>query len=275
MKNIEKKDYNILGAYVKAKCYLKGNAMRQQIEYKDDEIEIDIKDLFFEIIGHWKIIIASTVLVAMIAFVISAFVITPQYESISELYVLSKSTSITSLADVQMGTNLTYDYEVVAQGRPVLEQVISNLELDETYKSLSNKISLNNPTNSRILQITVTDPDPLRAKYIADEIAEVASAFIAEKMDQDPPTIIQRGYADGEPVSPNTLKNTVIGALIGAFISIALVVVSYLLNDTIMTSEDVERKIGLNVLGTLPYEEDKDDGKTKGKKKKRNKKKTK
>ena len=264
-----------MGACVKAKCYLKGNAMRQQIEYKDDEIEIDIKDLIFEIIGHWKIVTASTVLVAMIAFVISAFVITPQYESISELYVLSKSTSITSLADVQMGTNLTYDYEVVAQGRPVLEQVISNLELDETYRSLKKKVALNNPTNSRILQITVTDPEPLRAKYIADEIAEVASAFIAEKMDQDPPTIIQRGYADGEPVSPNTLKNTVIGALIGAFISIALVVVSYLLNDTIMTSEDVERKIGLNVLGTLPYEEDKDDEKTKGKKKKRNKKKTK
>ena len=74
MKNIEKKDYNILGACVKTKCYLKGNAMRQQIEYKDDEIEIDIKDLLFEIIGHWKIILTSTLLVAIIAFVISAFV---------------------------------------------------------------------------------------------------------------------------------------------------------------------------------------------------------
>ncbi len=243
--------------------------MRQQIEYKDDEIEIDLKDLLFEVIGHWKLIAISTILVAAIAFVISAFVITPQYESTSELYVLSKSTSITSLADIQMGTNLTHDYEVVVQGRPVLEQVISNLELEETYKSLSGKVALNNPTNSRILQITVTDPDPLRAKYIADEIAEVASAFIAEKMDQDPPTIIQRGYADGQPVSPSIKKNTVIGALIGAFLAMAIVVVSYLLNDTIMTAEDVERKLGLNLLGTLPYEDDKDDLKATGKKKKR------
>ena len=243
--------------------------MRQQIEYKDDEIEIDLKDLLFEVIGHWKLITISTILVAAIAFVISAFVITPQYESTSELYVLSKSTSITSLADIQMGTNLTHDYEVVVQGRPVLEQVISNLELEETYKSLSGKVALNNPTNSRILQITVTDPDPLRAKYIADEIAEVASAFIAEKMDQDPPTIIQRGYADGQPVSPSIKKNTVIGALIGAFLAMAIVVVSYLLNDTIMTAEDVERKLGLNLLGTLPYEDDKDDLKATGKKKKR------
>ncbi len=243
--------------------------MRQQIEYKDDEIEIDLKDLLFEVIGHWKLITISTILVAAIAFVISAFVITPQYESTSELYVLSKSTSITSLADIQMGTNLTHDYEVVVQGRPVLEQVISNLELEETYKSLSNKVALNNPTNSRILQITVTDPDPLRAKYIADEIAEVSSAFIAEKMDQDPPTIIQRGYADGQPISPSIKKNTVIGALLGAFLAIAIVVVSYLLNDTIMTAEDVERKLGLNLLGTLPYEDDKDDLKATGKKKKR------
>lgn len=243
--------------------------MRQQVEYKDDEIEIDLKDLLFEVVGHWKLITISTVLVAAIAFVISAFVITPQYESTSELYVLSKSTSITSLADIQMGSNLTHDYEVVVQGRPVLEQVISNLELDESYKSLSGKVSLNNPTNSRILQITVTDPDPLRAKYIADEIAEVSSAFIAEKMDQDPPTIIQRGYADGQPVSPSIKKNTVIGALIGMFLAAAIVVVSYLLNDTIMTAEDVERKLGLNLLGTLPYEDDKDDVKTSGKKRKK------
>ncbi|MGN0351057.1 MAG: YveK family protein [Roseburia sp.] len=224
-------------------------------DYIEDEIEIDLKELFLELLSHWKMIGASTVLVGLIAFVISALIMTPQYESTSELYVLTKSTSITSLADIQTGTNLTNDYIVVVKGRPVLEQVISNLGLDETYESLEEKVTLNNPSDSRILEITVTDPDPKRAKAIADEMADVAAAFISQKMDQDPPTIIQYGYSDGEPVSPSILKNTVIGALLGALAAIAVVTILYLMNDTIMTADDVEKKLGLNILGTLPLEE--------------------
>lgn len=231
-----------------------------QEKYASDEIEIDLRELFFELLMHWKMIMLSAVMVAAISFVVSFFLITPQYESTAALYVLSKSTSITSLADIQMGTNLTNDYIVVVKGRPVIEQVISNLNLEEEdYESLSKKITLNNPSDSRILEITVKDPDPAQAKQIADEIAEVSSAFISEKMDQDPPTIIQRGYTDGEPVSPNTLQNVLLGGLIGAFLAIAIVVITYLLNDTIMNADDVERKLGMNLLGTLPLEEEEDD----------------
>lgn len=234
----------------------------------DDEIEIDLKDLFFELLNNWVMIGISTVLVAAIAFCISAFLMVPQYESTSELYVLSKSTSITQLADIQMGSNLTNDYIVVVKGRPVLEQVIANLGLDETYTSLKDCVSTANPSNSRIIQITVTDEDPDRAKAIADEIAKVGSAFIAEKMKQDEPTIIQYGYADGNPVSPNKTMNTVLGAAIGAFLAMAIVVISYLMNDTIMSTDDIERKLGLNVLGTLPLEEESEyDGHSRKKKK--------
>lgn len=233
----------------------------------DDEIEIDLKELFFELLNNWVMIGISTVLVAAIAFCISAFIMVPQYESTSELYVLSKSTSITSLADIQMGTNLTNDYIVVVKGRPVVEQVITNLGLDETYSTLKGRITITNPSNSRILQITVTDEDPNRAKAIADEIANVGSAFIAEKMQHDAPTILQYGYADGEPVSPNKMMNTVLGAAIGAFLAMAIVIISYLMNDTIMSTDDVERKLGLNVLGTLPLEEESEyDGRSRKKK---------
>ena len=241
--------------------------MERQYEI-DDEIEIDLKELFFELLNNWIMIAVSMVLVAAIAFCLSKFVMIPQYESTSELYVLSKSTSITSLADIQMGSNLTNDYIVVVKGRPVLEQVITNLGLDETYGSLSEKVALNNPSNSRILDITVTDQDPKRAKLIADEIAKVASAFIAEKMVQDPPTIIQYGYVNNNPVSPNVLTNTVLGAAVGAFLAMAIIIITYLMNDTIMSADDIERKLGLNVLGTLPLEaEEEYDGRSSSKKK--------
>ncbi len=227
----------------------------------DDEIEIDLKELFFELLNNWVMIGISTVLVALIMFSISKFILVPQYQSTSELYVLSKSTSITTIADIQMGTNLTNDYIVVVTGRPVLEQVITNLDLDVTYGALKSRVSISNPTNSRILDITVTDEDPEQAKLIADEIAKVGSAFIAEKMVQDPPTIIQQGYVNKNPVSPNILMNTILGAAIGAFLAMAIVIISYLMNDTIMSADDIERKLGLNVLGTLPLEEGEYDGK--------------
>lgn len=237
-----------------------------QMEHQhDDEVEIDLQELFFEMLAHWKLILLSTIMAAAIAFVISRFILVPQYQSTSALYVLSESTSITSLADIQIGTNLTSDYIVVVRGRPVLEQVISNLELDETYDSLYEKVDVENPTNSRILQITVTDPDPQRAKRITDELASVASDYIAEKMKQSKPTTIQNGYADGNAVSPNVMRNTALGGAIGLFLAGAVVVLSYLLNDTIMTAEDVERKLGLNLLGSLPEEEaEYDGGKKKG-----------
>lgn len=235
----------------------------------DNEIEIDLKDLFLEIISYWKWIVIATIITGAIAFCVSRFLITPMYESTSELYVLSKSTSITSLADIQTGTSLTNDYIVVVKGRPVLDQVIENLGLNENYKSLGGKITLDNPSNSRVLNITVTDKDPKRAKVIADEIAKVASAYIAEKMNQDPPTIIQSGYADGGAVSPNIGKNTVLGAFAGAFLSIAIIVISYLFNDTIIDAEDVEKKLGMNILGSLPLEESEDDGESTKKSKRR------
>ncbi|MCI9152234.1 capsular biosynthesis protein [Lachnospiraceae bacterium] len=223
-----------------------------------DEIEIDLKDLFFEMLNHWKILLASTIMTAAIALVVSKFIMIPQYESTAALYVLSNS--ITSLADIQIGSNLTNDYMVVVKGRPVLEQVIKNLNLDEDYQQLDHKITLNNPTDSRILEITVKDADPDRAKEIADEMAVVASDYISIKMDQSPPTTIQNGYADGNPVSPHVGTNTVLGALAGFLLAGAVIVVLYLMNDTIMTAEDVERKLEMNLLGSLPEEVHEDDG---------------
>lgn len=238
----------------------------------EDEIEIDLTDLFFELLNHWKMLFASTVMAMAIAFVVSKFIMVPQYESTAALYVLSNS--ITSLADIQIGSNLTNDYMVVVKGRPVLEQVIENLNLEEDYEELKDKIELNNPTDSRILEIIVTDTDPNRAKLIADEMASVASDYISIKMDQSAPTTIQNGYADGKPVSPHVGRNTLIGAMAGFLVAALMVTVFYLLNDTIMTEEDVERKLGMNLLGSLPEEiPEEDENKKKRSKKKKPKKK--
>ena len=223
-------------------------------ENYDDNIEIDLVELFYAILSHWSVILLTTVGLATLAYCFGRFVVTPVYSSNSALYVLSKSTSITSMADIQVGANLTNDYMVVIKGRPVLEQVIENLGLDMNYDTLNNKVSVKNETNTRILTISVKDPDIKMAKVIADEIANVSSSFISEKMDQDPPTILQYGYTDTKRVNRSPNSYALIGALLGLIISAGIVVLLYLLNDKIMTPEDLEKRTGLNTLATLPLE---------------------
>ena len=223
-------------------------------ENYDDIEEIDLVEVFYAVLERWSVILLATVVLATLGYCYGRFLVTPQYASTSALYVLSKSTSITSMADIQVGANLTNDYMVVVKGRPVLEQVIENLELEETYDQLKAKVSVTNETNTRILTISVRDKDIKRAKTIADEIADVASAFISEKMDQDPPTIIQYGYTDTKAVSTSPNRYAMYGAMLGFIISVGAAVLLYLLNDKIMTPEDLEKRTGLNTLATLPLD---------------------
>lgn len=221
----------------------------------NDEVEINLIELLYVLLEHWKGILASVVLLAATVFLFTYFFITKQYASTSILYVMSKSTSITSFADIQIGSSLTTDYMEVVGGRPVLDQVIEDLKLDMDYKALKEKLSFANPSDSRMLKITATDADPKLAKKIADSVARISSSYIAQKMDQDPPSIIQNGYIEEEAVSPRLRRNTVLAGAAGGFLAILIVVINYLMNDTVLTPEDLETKLGLQVIGTIPMDE--------------------
>ena len=227
--------------------------------------EIDLLELFFALLSHWFAIACVSILTAIAAFCISTYLMTPVYKSTSALYVVAKNSENTSLSDLQIGSNLTNDYMNVIVGRRVLEMVIENLNLDTNYEGLSGNVALKNPSSSRIINITVSDTDPVRAKQIADEIAEVSAKFITDMMKQEPPSIIEYGAVAKEPVSPSVLKNTVIGFALGFMIAAGLVVLSSLLNNKIMTPDDVEKKLGLNVLASLPVDHAEYDGKKKAK----------
>jgi len=220
----------------------------------NDEIEIDLAELFFVLLGEWKRIVLSAVLAAAVVFAYCKLLAVPQYESTAKLYVLSKSTSITSLADVQLGSSLTQDYMEVVNSRPVLEEVIEDLGLEDNYEELRDRLTVENKDNTRILAITVRDPDPEQAKKIVDRVAKASAGFIAERMDQDAPNVFENGYANKQKVSPATAKDTAIGGLIGGVLAVAIVTILHLMNDTIMTSDDMEKYLGINVLASIPLE---------------------
>lgn len=219
-----------------------------------DEIEIDLKELLLALKKKILIILLVTVIFAGIAGAVTGFLITPIYSSTSTLYVLSQSTSITSLADIQVGTSLTQDYIVLVNTRPVINKVIENLGLDYTYEQMLGKITVTNESDTRMLKLKVADPDPQLAQKMVNELATVTVRRIANKMSMDEPSIIEEGYLATSPDSPSLMKNTALGALLGLMLSAGLVAVAFIMNDTVRSSEDIERYFGITVLAAVPKE---------------------
>ena len=177
--------------------------------------------------------------------------ITPMYSSTAQLYVVSKD-GLSQLSDLTMGTQLTQDYMAIVETRTVLDKVIRNLKLDMDYKELSEKVTVENPADTRIMEISVSDPSPKEAKRITQELTEVTAKTVSSKMDVKAPTIIENAYLADEPDSPSLLKNMLIGALLGFILSAGAVIVQYIMNDTIRKEEDIEKYLGINTLAKLP-----------------------
>jgi capsular polysaccharide biosynthesis protein len=225
------------------------------MESKNDEIEIDLREIFQLLLAKLGIILLVAFVFAGATGLICKFMVTPIYSSQTELCILSDTTTLSSLADLQVGTQLTQDYIVVVQSRTVVEQVIKNLNLDMTYEQLLGVTTVTNPTDTRILKISVTNPDPYLAKQIVDQYAQVSRKRIAQLMNISEPGIVDQGYVDDQKTSPKTGKNVVIAFLIGALLTSGIVIVRFIMDDTICSSSDIERYLGLNTLGVLPVEE--------------------
>lgn len=240
---------------------------------QEETVEIDLLEILFLIKKRIVSILLTGLIIGTITGLITHYFIEDVYSSTSKLYILSSSTSLTSLADIQIGTSLTKDYIQLVQSRPVVEEVIENLNLNRTYEEVLDQMTFSNPTDTRILVITARDPDPVLAKDIVDEFAKVARSNIADIMKIEEPSVVELGYIEEDPVSPSLIKNVLIGTLLGMFIMAAIVVVLYMLDDTVKSVDDIEKYLGLNTLTSVPLLADEEENRKKSKKKNKKKKK--
>lgn len=222
---------------------------RDHSTYEDDTI--DLFELLMALKRKLWLIILAAVLGGGLFGVYSYYIPIPQYTSSAMLYILSKETTLTSLADLQIGSQLSEDYKVIILTRPLLQDVIEQLDLDMGYRQLRSRITITD-SSERILTLTVTDADPRRAMQIVNQLAASASDYIGDIVEMIPPKIIEEGVVNVQPVSPNIEKNIVIGAMLGMLFICGIVTVRFLLNDTVQTEEDVERYLGLTVLASVP-----------------------
>ena len=234
---------------------------------QQDEMEIDLLELFYVLLGQAWLIISIGLFCALSCFAISKFIIPPTYKSTTKIYILNKNenTSVT-YSDVQIGTQLTKDYAELINSRYVLEAVIQELSLSIDYKELTKKIDVSTPTDTRIVAITVEDRDPVMAMNIANSVRENASAHIQNVMDIDAVNVAETANMPTEKASPSCLKWTLIGGILGCIVVSVILLVRHLMDDTIKSSDDVEKYLGLSTLALIPMRNDE----TSSKKKKKN-----
>lgn len=220
---------------------------------QEDVVEIDLQELF-GLLLHWFWLIAVCgIATGVLGFVISNFMITPMYESTTKVYILNKQNENTiTYSDVQLGTQLTKDYAQLIKSRTVLEEVIATCTLNESYGSFAERVAVQTLTDTRIIAITVTDEDPVMAQLLANEICKVASEHIKNVMDIQAVNVADEANLPEAPASPDVRKWTAIGLLAGAFLCAIVIVVRFLLDDTIKTSEDIERYLELSTLAMIP-----------------------
>ena len=218
----------------------------------EEETEIDLIDLAWALLDKIHYIVLCFLIGAVIMNAYSYFLVRPTYKSTAKMYVVSASkNSVVDLDALNIGTSLTADYEQLMLSYPVLEQVINKLNLDMDSDTLAKMITLENPTDTRILNINVVSTDPKSARDIANTLMDVSVDYLPKTMSTNAPNVAQKAKLADHKDGPSYTKYTVIGALAGAFLYCMYLVVKYLMDDTIHTADDMEKYFDILPLAVI------------------------
>ncbi|MBJ8349326.1 Wzz/FepE/Etk N-terminal domain-containing protein [Streptococcus zalophi] len=224
------------------------------MEKKDNgQIEIDILFLLRKIWNKKFLILLVSSLLATIMLVINIFLIKPTYTSTTRIYVVNQNSdaSITT-QDLQAGDYLVKDYREIIVSNSVLSDVVEKEGLNYSEGTLSKKIAINIPTNTRIISISASDENPQEASDLANAVREVAAQKIKEITKVEDVTVLETAKPSSSPSSPQIRRNTLLAFLIGAFITTLIVLVIELLDDRVKRPEDIEEVLGMTLLGVIP-----------------------
>ena len=219
------------------------------------EIELDVVSLFKTLWRRKFSILITALLFAIGALGYSAFVVKKIYQSTSRIYVVSRQNQENNALtnqDLQAGSYLVKDYREIILSQNVLNQAIEELKLEMTPAELAKKVSVAVPTDTRILSITASDPDPKEAARIANGLKDVAAEKIIAVTKVSDVTTLDEAVVPQNPSSPNIKRNVVIGFVLGGVLISILVILSEVLDDRVKKPEDIEEVMGITLLGVIP-----------------------
>jgi len=226
--------------------------------------EMDVIDLreYIEIIRKriWIILLITAVALTTSA-IVSFFILQPIYETSTTMMVGKTKANETSVEyqDVLLSQKLVKTYGEIAMSRTVSSEVIKNLKLQLTPEELKEKVAVSPVGDTEIIMIRVSDNDPAQAAQIANNLAEVFKRHVVQIMNVDNVQVIDPAVIPTKPIKPRIMLNIAIAGILGLMVGIAIVLLLEYLDNTIKTPHDVEKYLGLPIIGAIPELDDKED----------------
>lgn len=215
--------------------------------------EIDLKEMFDYFRGKVIWILVACIFAVIIGNTYTLLRRVPMYKSNTTIVLVSEHQNEGyNTSELQLNKNLVSTYSEIIKSRKVLEPVLNNLNLDYSYGALKSNVSVSSVTNTEIIKIVVADKDPEVATKIADEIAKVFTEEIQKIYKINNVSIVDTAVADTKPYNVSFIKDNAIYIAIALVLSCGIIFICFYFDTTIKTSEDIENKLGLTVVGTVP-----------------------
>lgn len=228
-------------------------AVPAQRPHSQDEDTIDLLEIFYLLLAHWKMIFLAMLIGATLLGAYCTFMLKSSYQTNASIYI-TNTDSVISFSDLQLSAALTEDYAKIIQSRTVLNRVIDELELNLNYRQLDELIDVANPDSTHIVEITVTCSDPELARNITNALTSISVNQIYQIIGSSMPTVIDFSAAESvNELAPSLKKYLAMGAMLGALLVCGILVVRKLLDTTLKTEEDIEKYLGLPVLASVPH----------------------
>lgn len=222
--------------------------------------EIDLKELIRVFWEKKTTIILLTAIFIVIGFIYSSFIVVPKYTSSTKLVLAQSSSSSDSsttitTTDITLNSKLISTYAGILESSRVVRKVISNLGIEDSEESIKNNVSVTAETGTDIIKITVSNTDAKKAADIANEMATVFIEEVKEFYGMDNINTLDPAEVEDEPSNVNLVKTMIIFGAIGLIIGAIYVFISYMLDNSIKSSEDVEKVTQIPVLASIPVYE--------------------
>ena len=216
------------------------------------EAELDLIGLVLHLRKRLWMILLVTAIAALIGYAGSKMFTTPLYNATTQVYVYQQDQVNIDYNNLTVASQLRRDCAVIIKGESVTREVVELLDLPISPKQLGKMIKVETEDNTRILKISYTDVDPERATLVVNTVREVAAERTKELMQTDVLRTLFEASLPQAEVNTNVRESTLVAAAVGAVAMTALLVLLFLLDDTIRTEDDVQNHLGLSTLAVIP-----------------------
>lgn len=224
----------------------------------DDEIEIDLWELFQILLKNWLWILLSTLGCAILGLLITMFLITPKYRAEATMIVNTRQDQTATVTNDQITSaqKLVDTYSIIIRSRRVIDPIMEKLNIEADYESFVKNIIVESVNDTQVMSIQVENKDPEIALQVVQEIVDRAPGAIISTVEAGSVNVVSEPYVNSEvPVSPSKLKNTAIAAFIGLFVSSGAFLLIAFLDNTFKSEEDIQKQLGLVTIGIIPTTE--------------------